>query len=283
MSTVFYSIRINNLHDILSRNPGFSAIFLPFWQGRHPVFPMIQSHQFTVDFMSEFKMAMMERQDFIHVPVALPSLYRIDTPNGRYYRTPGGKRFPSMTNVLGSIPKPELDEWRLRVGEEEAKKIMEEAARHGNFLHKMCENYLKNESFKNKDPKFNPYQSLFMQVRPHLNKVDNVRAIETSLCSYDLQIAGTVDLIAEYGKKLAIEDFKNTEKVKKPEWIEHYFMQAAGYSIMWEEMTGESIKDLIIIIGNRGDVRPQIFEERREKWEDKLKRVVEEFHRKNQI
>ena len=68
-----------------------------------------------------------------------------NTSSGRLYKTPTGKKYPSVTTVLSSYGKKELFEWRERVGAEEANKIAGRASRRGTALHTVCEKYLLNE------------------------------------------------------------------------------------------------------------------------------------------
>jgi len=97
---------------------------------------------------------------------------------------------------------------------------------------------------KNKDlPTVQPLSDvLFRLAKPELNKINNILALEKSLYSEVLGIAGTVDCIAEYDGELAIIDFKTSKKPKPVEWIEHYFVQCMAYGCMLYELTGISVK-----------------------------------------
>ena len=67
----------------------------------------------------------------------------------RFYLTPSGEKYPSVTTVLGSLTKDGIVQWRKRVGEEEANKITRRAANRGTQLHTICEQYiLNNERFE---------------------------------------------------------------------------------------------------------------------------------------
>ena len=86
---------------------------------------------------------------FTHIPLdpALPELSADTTANGRYYTTPDGNVYPSITTILSVLSKDHLDDWRDRIGEVAAKEISEHASNRGTDLHAALEAYLKNESW----------------------------------------------------------------------------------------------------------------------------------------
>ena len=81
-----------------------------------------------------------------------------------------------------------------------------------------------------------------------MKNIDNIYALEKSLYSRELGVAGTVDCIAEYKGELAIIDFKTAEKPKPVDWIENYFVQAAAYACMFYEITDIPVKKLVILM-----------------------------------
>ena len=93
----------------------------------------------------------------------------------------------------------------------------------------------------------------FKKLTATLNKIDNIYCLETPLYSKRLKLAGTVDCIAEYDGTLSVIDFKTSNKPKQFEEIPHYFAQATAYSIMFYEMYGIKIKQLVIIISIDSD------------------------------
>ena len=113
-------------------------------------------------------------------------------------------------------------------------------------MHSLVENYLLNIP---ELPEVQPLsQYLFKIARNELDKINNIHAIENSLYSEVLGVAGTVDCIAEYNGELAVIDFKTSKKPKPVEWIEHYFVQAVAYACMLYEMTGITVKKLVILM-----------------------------------
>ena len=98
-------------------------------------------------------------------------------------------------------------------------------------------------------PKVQPISDFLYKIaKPTLNNIDNIHALEGSLYSKQLGVAGTVDCIAEYDGELAVIDFKTSAKPKPRDWIDGYFVQAAAYACMYYELTGVSVKKLVIIM-----------------------------------
>ncbi len=126
-----------------------------------------------------------------------------------------------------------------------------------------------------------PYNmDMFRQIKMVLDdKVDLVRAVECTLFSHHLKIAGTCDLIANYNDRLSIIDYKTSTKRKRKEWIEGYFLQASLYSYMLWEMTGIAAKDIVIIIGVDDEPEAQVFVERPSNYIEKAADLVKSYHR----
>lgn len=198
---------------------------------------------------------------FQHIPHDIPKLVRVDSEKGRTYQTPSGNAYPSVTSVLGLLGKAEIIEWRKRVGEEEANRVSARAAHRGTAIHTLCENYLLNT-----DVNPGPFDlETFNSIRPFLDKINNVHCLETQLYSDYLQVAGTVDCIAEYEGKMSIIDFKTSKRLKTRDDIHAYFMQTAAYAVMFEERTGIPVGKLVIIMAV-DDEKPLVFIEKRDDW-----------------
>lgn len=202
---------------------------------------------------------------FNHVPVELLDLQsQQDNEGKRFYQTPNGVWYPSITTVLSYMNKDSLMAWRKRVGEEEANRISSAAMERGTRLHSICENYIKNDlDLKSISPFDMP---MFKSIKPILDSnIDKIHAQEAALYSEYLSVAGRVDLVANYDGKLSIIDFKTSRKVKKKEYITNYFMQAAAYAVMFEERTGLPIGRIVIIMAVE-DEPPIVFVEKRDNY-----------------
>lgn len=207
----------------------------------------------------------------IHHDIA--SCTRRDTPLGRFYLTPEGRAYPSVTTVTGFHKKQSLIEWRKRVGEEAATRISTQAANRGTNVHKYAEQYLLNESIVYSNP-FD--EQLFKSIVPYLNNIEEVHAIETKMYSDHLGLAGTVDCIGLYEGKMSVIDFKTSSKPKKKEWIDSYFMQCSAYAIMFEERTGIPVARTVIIMAVEGE-EPQVFKEKRDNYVPQLLSNIKDY------
>lgn len=217
------------------------------------------------------------RKGFEYEMLDFAALQRIDGPT-RLYETPEGKRYPSVTAVLGKMTdKSALDAWKKRVGDEEAARVSARAATRGTNVHTMCENYVLGNEI---DMSMPHNMMMFRQIKMVLDeKVDMIRATECTLYSDHLKVAGTCDLIADYDGRLSIIDYKTSSKLKRKEWIEGYFLQASLYAYMLWEMTGIHVKDIVIIIGVDDSLDAQVFVERPQRYLEKAADLVRSYHK----
>lgn len=168
--------------------------------------------------------------------------------------TPNGKPLPSVTTILDKT-KPEesrkaLQEWRDRVGHEKAKQITTEAANRGTRMHTYLEHYVKHDEMK--ELPTNPYAQPSWYMAAHVileafDHVDEFWGIEVPLYYPDLY-AGTTDCVGLWKGKPAIIDFKQSNKVKKREWIDDYFLQLAAYILAHDSMHGTAIDQGVILM-----------------------------------
>ena len=169
---------------------------------------------------------------FNHVDLNLSPLERETIDGVRYYSVPHEEellKLVSITSVTSHFNKEIFVKWRKKVGDEEANRVTKAATGRGTDLHTLVEYHLKNENL----PKVRPISEFLFKIsKGTLRNIDNIHALETSLYSKQLGIAGTVDCIAEYDGELAIIDFKTSKKPKPRNWIENYFVQCAAYACM---------------------------------------------------
>ena len=210
--------------------------------------------------------------------IELASLVRIDGEQ-RHYLTPTGEKYPSVTTVLDKTSdKSHLVKWKARVGEEEAARVTKRATTRGTAVHSLCEKYVLNQPIDiSKEMPFNVH--MFKQLEKFLHaNVNNIRGSESSLYSHKLKVAGSCDLIASYRNHAAIIDFKTSNKLKKLEWIENYFLQCAMYSYMFWEMTQQYHPKLVVAIAVEEETEAQIFEQDVNDWIDKAKDRCNRYH-----
>ena len=207
---------------------------------------------------------------FKHIGCDIDYDLETETINGkRFYKTPEGLLYPSVTTITSQHGKDKIIEWRKRVGEEEANRISTKASNRGTKVHKICENYLNNEEdYARTNPahihKTMPDTiAMFKSLQPLLDEhVNNIHALEIPLYSHHLKVAGRVDCIAEYDGKLSIIDFKTSSKLKDESWIKGYFMQCSAYAVMYEERTGIPVSQIVIMIAVESE-HPQVFIKKR--------------------
>ena len=211
---------------------------------------------------------------FNHVPIEIGKLVQVNSKSGRYYETPSGAKYPSVTSVTRLHNLESIQAWKDKVGEEEAGKISRRALARGNKIHSLAEKYLLNEGDLSDD--FS--RADFGQMIPYLDKINNIRCLETQLYSDHLQTAGTVDCIGEYDGKLSVIDFKTSAKLKKREWVKDYFMQCSAYAVMFEERTGTPIERLLLII-NVEDEGIQLMDSKRDEHIDDFLDLRETFRK----
>lgn len=197
-----------------------------------------------------------------HISYDWAKLERDTNADGkRVYVTPNGNVYPSVTSVTGMHKQAYIEQWRKRVGEEEANRVSKRACDRGTRIHQLCEDYLNN---KNPEPDIFDFH-MFDQLKYWLHDIDNIHCLETPLYSDFLQTAGTVDCIAEFQGKLSVIDFKTSSRIKERDDIHDYFMQTAAYAVMFEERTGIPIGRLVIIMAVEDD-DSRVFIEKRDNW-----------------
>ncbi len=183
---------------------------------------------------------------FTHIDLKLPKLSRESIDGVRYYNIGGeNKKLVSITSVISHYSKEKFAKWRKRVGEEEANRITKRATSRGTDTHTLIESYLLNEELSEVQP---ISEMLFKLAKPTLDRINNIHCLESSLYSEILGVAGSVDTIGEFDGELAVIDYKTSAKPKPREWITDYFVQTMFYGMALYEMTGISIKKLVIIM-----------------------------------
>ena len=203
-------------------------------------------------------------------------LEKKETNGVRLYNLPNGDWVPSITSVTSFYNRQIFVEWRKRVGNDEANRITKKATARGTDFHQVCQDYL-----ENKELNWDDYQPMtkfmFFHIKNELDKINNIHAIERTLYSEYLGLAGRVDCIAEYEGELAVIDFKTSTKIKPEKWIENYFVQEMFYAAAYYELTGIPIKKLItLMVTPGGEVK--VFDKRNKgDYIKLLVRYIKEF------
>ncbi len=207
-------------------------------------------------------------------------LEKKETPGCRLYHLPDGQWVPSITSVTSYYNRQIFIDWRKRVGIEEANRITKKATTRGTDFHEAAQAYLENRNLVWED--YLPAtRFMFHHATPYLDKINNIHAIERTLYSEYLGLAGRVDCIAEYEGELAVIDFKTSEKIKPEKWLENYFVQETFYAAAYYELTGIPVKKLItLMVTPGGEVK--VFDKRNKgDYIKLLVRYIKEFVNNN--
>ncbi len=206
----------------------------------------------------------------------IPEIKVID--GKRYYLTPDGNSYPSITTILSQQENLGIEAWKERVGEKEAKRISKESMRIGTAVHQLAEFYLSNVQVK-LDKEEKKIVDTFNRLRFLLGNINNIVGLEIPLFSDLIRVAGTCDCIAEYNGKLSIIDFKTSRRPKKEEWVDDYWMQTFAYKLMFEEMTGIEIQQVVILIASVESFDVQVFKKPAkdaDEWLEKLVNIMKD-------
>jgi len=227
----------------------------------------------------------------IYIPNKFPyKELKKETINGsRKYLTPDGFAVPSVTTILDATKAEEkkqaLREWRKRVGEEKAKQITAEAAGRGTRMHKWLENHVKTGVIG--EPGSNPYSKQSHQmaqtiIDKGLSNCQEFWGTEVSLYFPEVY-AGTTDLVGVHKNEDAIMDHKQTNKPKKREWIDDYFLQLAAYATAHNEVYGTKIRKGVIFMCSADNQYQEFMVEGKEfdyytnEWYKKLDQYYTQF------
>jgi ATP-dependent exoDNAse (exonuclease V) beta subunit len=210
---------------------------------------------------------------FTHIDSPLlEEISAVTDDSGRYYSTPTGK-LPSVTTVTGFKKSKFFAKWRAK-NPREAKRV----TNRGNTFHQLIEDYLNNEFIlpRDRDTVLPNILELFLQLKPELDKIDNIVALEVPLWSTSVGLAGRVDCVAEHDGTLSIIDFKGSTRTKRRGDIENYFLQATAYALMWQDRTGTAIDRFKILISCE-DGGVQVFEGRPIDYTEKLFNEIRDY------
>ena len=221
-----------------------------------------------------WRVNMTEYKHFNHVIIPLPDRLKTQTIEGkRFYMTPEGNLYKSVTSTLSALDGDGITKWRAEVGEDVANHISNRATGIGTSMHKIIEDYLSNKDISQ-------YKKLlpvahFHNLLPYINNIDNILAQEATLYSDRLQLAGATDCIADFEGVKSVIDFKTSTKKKEEYWIKKYFFQEVCYSVMFEERTGIKAEQIVTMISGE-DGSADVFVKNRNDYIEELELFLTE-------
>lgn len=220
-------------------------------------------------------------EKFVYEP-----LTRTEVNGKRRYLTPCGVPVASVTTILDATKdKTHLIEWRKRMGEKKAQEIVTEAAGVGTRMHKYLEDYIATGEWPK--PGSNPYAQKAHAMATHikeyaLSDVTEIWGSEVPLYIPKIY-AGTTDLVGVYKDQPAIMDFKQSNKIKKKEWIEDYYLQMTAYALAHNEVHGTNIRQGHVFMCTRDEVYQQFdlwpdeFDHWEQKWWERVYSYYENY------
>lgn len=211
---------------------------------------------------------------------AYPILERVDLEIGRHYLDSNQNPVPSVTTILSGTSKSKdgLTQWRNRVGEEEADRIIKQSTDIGTAVHEAIENYLSGYTWDNFEETHDQQLARKISkkfVNEGLNGITEIWGLEVGMLLDNLY-AGTADCVGLYQGIPTLIDFKTAKKIKKREWIEDYFLQGCAYANAHNVMFGTNIEQIVILMVDRDAifqefiVRPTEFNFLTRKWKNRL-------------
>ena len=184
----------------------------------------------------------------------------------RLYLTPDGESLPSVTTILSKTKdKTFLKQWRAKVGEAAAEKIIQDAGKIGTALHLYIERLVNGEKYKDITKIGIQAEKMAKKIVEEAFKdITEVWGSEIHLY-YPNKYAGTADMIGVYKGRPTVMDFKQTNRPKKREWIQDYLMQLAAYAQAHNKLFNTEIEQGVILMCSR-DLTFQRFELTGEKF-----------------
>ena len=183
-----------------------------------------------------------------------PDLERVEVNGARHYIDSKGNPVPSVTTILsGTSDKSGIEQWRRRVGKNEAERVLKESTDIGSAVHEAIENYLNDEDWNEFSESRTDLiaQSITKKfINDGLSSIDEAWGLEVGLI-LDGLYAGTADCIGLVNNTPSIIDFKTAKKIKRREWIEDYFLQGCAYANAHNVMFETDIKQVVILMVDR--------------------------------
>ena len=200
----------------------------------------------------------------------------VKTFDGKRMYTLDEKIYHSISFVLSLYQdNAGLDEWKNRIGKDVAAKIVRDSTQRGNIFHQICESYLKNEcvcQFQNNILEY----GMFENIRPELNKIDDIMAIELPMVSKKFKIAGQLDILGYYDGILSMIDLKSARKEKKLEWCNRWFLQETFYCLVVEELFGTPVEQIVTLVATE-DGKTQVLVKKKDDFIAELTPMLNDF------
>lgn len=185
--------------------------------------------------------------------------------------------YPGVTKILSATSDDSgIEAWRQMVGEEEADRILKESQEIGNSLDDLLLKSFLPDFDKNQYRREIGYY-LYVQLSMSLRKIKPI-ALQLKIWSEDLKVMGYLDCLGYYDGELSLIDFKNTRKIKKPEHYHNYLLQCTIYCLILKKLLGIEVKQVVLLMGVRDSVAPQIVKERTKNYVKEAYGRIIQYH-----
>jgi len=173
---------------------------------------------------------------------------RIDDHGSRIYDI-NGARLPSVTTILGKTKDQKfLRDWKAKVGEAEAERIKNLSSNRGTSMHKFLESYITGVGYDDLTELGQAAKPMAKKITEMgLAPVEEYYGSEVTL-HYPGLYAGSTDLVCLHNGLETIVDFKQSNRPKREEWIEDYFLQIAAYAMAHDYVYKSEIKQGVIMV-----------------------------------
>jgi len=214
---------------------------------------------------------------FNHVPINFTQSQLIEKDDAHYYQTPSGVIYPSITTLLQQTQSPEkqqsLQNWKEQ--EIASEYITREAAIVGSETHSLIENYLNGKENFEKSRLLS--KAHFTNLLPFVNKINDIHGLELRLYSDKMKLAGTSDCIARYDGKLSVIDYKTKRSDQREEWLTDHFIQATSYGVMFNELTGIKVEQIVILVSSEKNTRLEV-KKNPDEYLDLLQKRLDQYY-----
>jgi len=214
---------------------------------------------------------------FNHVPINFTQSQLIEKDDAHYYQTPSGVIYPSITTLLQQTQSPEKQQSLRNWKEQEiaSEYITREAAIVGSETHSLIENYLNGKENFEKSRLLS--KAHFTNLLPFVNKINDIHGLELRLYSDKMKLAGTSDCIARYDGKLSVIDYKTKRSDQREEWLTDHFIQATSYGVMFNELTGIKVEQIVILVSSEKNTRLEV-KKNPDEYLDLLQKRLDQYY-----
>ena len=180
-----------------------------------------------------------------------PASMRTSIEGKRHYEITG-KKLPSVTTILSATKSQEaidsINRWKARVGEDQATRVKDQAASRGTNMHYHLEKYILGEGHKDLTDEGQVAGDMAQVIIDKgLGDLSEIWGSEVTLY-YPGLYAGATDLVGVYDYEDSIVDFKQSNKPKRKEWIEDYFMQLGAYAMAHNQVYDTEITQGVVLM-----------------------------------